>query len=165
VCNIEQIFLGNDCKVQTMESGRVIAAQEGCPSRGGGNVMGYQDHIRVAVVDNHPLFRAGLVMTVNDTPEFKVVAQGMCSSDAVHIAQDHLPDIIVLDLNMPVSGIQAAREISELCPSVKIVVLTSEEGAGLATAARNAGAHRCVQKGMSATELLSILRSVHLDAP
>jgi two-component system, NarL family, nitrate/nitrite response regulator NarL len=118
--------------------------------------------IRVAVVDNHPLFRDGVVATVNDTAEFEVVAQGECGSDAVQIAQHHLPDIILLDANMPVSGIEAAREISIRCPSVKTVVLTSLEGH--VTAAREAGARSCLMKGVSAAELLGALRSVHLGA-
>jgi len=121
------------------------------------------ERIRVAVVDNHPLFRDGVVATVNDTTEFEVVAQGQCGSDAVQIAQHHLPDIILLDANMPVSGIEAAREISKRCPSVKMIVLTSLEGH--VTAAHEAGARSCLMKGVSATELLGTLRSVHFGAP
>jgi DNA-binding NarL/FixJ family response regulator len=120
--------------------------------------------IRIAVVDNHPLFRDGVVATVNDTTEFEVVAQGECGSDAVHIAQHHLPDIILLDANMPVSGLEAAREISKRCPSVKTIMLTSLEGTEYVTAAREAGACFCLLKGVSATELLGTLRSVHFEA-
>jgi two-component system nitrate/nitrite response regulator NarL len=122
------------------------------------------ERIRVAVVDNHPLFRDGVVTTVNDTTEFEVVAQGECGSDAVHIAQQLLPDIILLDANMPVSGIEAAREISKRCPSVKTIMLTSLEGTEHVTAAREAGARFCLTKGISAHELLGTLRFVHFEA-
>jgi hypothetical protein len=62
------------------------------------------ERIRVAVVDNHTLFRDGVVTTVNDTTDFEVVAEGQSGSDAVRIARDHHPDIMLLDANMPVSA-------------------------------------------------------------
>ena len=120
--------------------------------------------IRVAVVDDHPLFRDGVVATVNAVPEFQVVAQGECGGDAVRIARQHQPDIILLDVNMPQSGIDAAREISTITPSVKTVMLTGCEEAEHAAAARDAGARRFITKGVSSSELMTTLRAVYLGA-
>src|SRR5215470_10238516 len=120
--------------------------------------------IRVAVVDDHPLFRDGVVSTVNAAaPEFQVVAQGECGSDAVRIARHQRPDIILLDVNMPENGLDAAREISVISPSVKTVILTACEGAECMAAAIAAGARSYITKGMSGAELVTTLRSVFLD--
>ena len=120
--------------------------------------------IRVAVVDNHAPYRNGVVSTVNDTIEFEVVAEGECGADAVRIARDYLPDIMLLDENMHVSGIKAAREISRICPSVKTILLTSDAETDQVTAARDAGACICLTKGISGAELLAALRCVHFKA-
>jgi two-component system nitrate/nitrite response regulator NarL len=118
--------------------------------------------IRVAVVDDHPLFRDGVVATVNGAPEFEVIAQGESGSDAVRIARHQRPDIMLLDVNMPESGIDAAREISAITPSVKTVMLTGCEG--VEAAARAAGARTFITKGVSGTELVTTLRAVFLEA-
>ena len=119
--------------------------------------------IRVAVVDNHAPYRNGVVTTVNDTLEFEVVAEGECGTDAVRIARDYLPDIMLLDENMPVNGVKAACEISRIYPSVKTILLTSYAEAEHVTAAREAGARICLTKGISGAELLATLRCVHFD--
>ena len=117
--------------------------------------------IRVAVVDDHPLFRDGVVATVNGAPEFEVVAQGENGSDAVRIALHECPDIMLLDVCMPGNGIDAAREISAITPSVKTVVLTACEG--IEAAAREAGARKSIAKGVSGAELVTTLRAVFLE--
>src|SRR5215468_8375189 len=116
--------------------------------------------IRVAVVDDHAPYRHGVVATVNDAVEFEVIAEGECGTDAVRIARDYHPDIMLLDENMPLSGINAAREISRTCPSVKTILLTSYAESEHVTAAREAGACVCLTKGISAAELLATLRCV-----
>jgi DNA-binding NarL/FixJ family response regulator len=118
--------------------------------------------IRVAVVDDHPLFRDGVVATVNAVPDFQVVAQGESGGDAVRIARQHRPDIMLLDVNMLDSGIDAAREISAMTPSVKTVILTGCEG--IERAAREAGARTSITKGVSSAELVTTLRAVYFGA-
>ena len=119
-------------------------------------------HIRVAVVDNHPLFRDAVVAVVDASPEFEVIAQGACGSDAVRIARHECPDILLMDVNMPQSGIEAAREITAIRPSVKTVMLTSCDGPEYGAAARVAGACKSIVKGLSAAELMATLRAVYL---
>ena len=95
---------------------------------------------RVAVVDNHPLFRDAVVAVVDASPEFKVIAQGECGSDAISIARHQCPDILLMDVNMLDSGIDAAREITAIRPSVKTVMLTSCDGPEYGAAVHAAGA-------------------------
>jgi|SRR6516162_3518074 DNA-binding NarL/FixJ family response regulator len=119
------------------------------------------DPIRVAVVDNHRLFRDGVITTLNETADFKVIAAGERGSHAVRIAQDYVPEIMLLDLNMPEGGIEAAREISALCPYVKTIVLTSCEGGEHFSEISEAGVRVYIMKGVSATSLVETLRRVH----
>lgn len=117
--------------------------------------------IRVAVIDDHPLFRGGVVATVNGAPEFKVVAEGENGGDAVRIARHQCPDIMLLDICMPGNGIDAAREISVISPSVRTVMLTVCDG--VEAAARAAGARKFITKGVSGTELVMTLLAVFLE--
>ena len=119
-------------------------------------------HIRVAVVDNHLLFRDAVVAVVEASPEFEVIAQGECGSDAVSIARHECPDILLMDVNMSDCGIDAAREITAIRPSVKTVMLTSCDGPEHRAAARAAGACKSIIKGLSAAELMATLRTVYL---
>ncbi len=117
--------------------------------------------IRVAVVDDHPLFRDGVVATVSAAPEFEVIAEGRSGSDAVRIAKHQCPDIILLDVSMPENGIDAAREIFATNPAVKIVTLSACEE--IEDIARAAGARKSVNKGVSGPELLLILLGVFFE--
>ena len=83
--------------------------------------------IRVAVVDDHPMLREGVVRTLLDEGDIEVVSEGGTAADAIEIAQKFLPDIMLLDMNMPGSGLVAIERISELCPAVKLIVLTVQE--------------------------------------
>ena len=72
--------------------------------------------IRVALFDDHPLMREGVVHTLNSAGDFEVIAEGATRNDAMQVAQDDLPDIMLLDISMPGGGIEAAQDISNICP-------------------------------------------------
>lgn len=74
------------------------------------------DRIRVAVVDDHPIFREGVAFTIRSSQAFEIVAEGASADDAIRIAKEMLPDVILLDVSMPGGGIEAARVISTACP-------------------------------------------------
>ncbi len=116
--------------------------------------------LQVAVIDDHPLFREGVVATLAAQPNVEVVAQGASADDAVRIASERLPDIMLLDVSMPGGGLAAAREIAIVAPVVKVVVLTVSEDEEDVTAALRAGARAYVLKGIAARELVGILRAV-----
>lgn len=116
--------------------------------------------IRIAVVDDHPIMRAGVVRTLNDEPDFDVVGEGGSADEAVALAQQLMPDMMLLDMNMPGSGTRAVERIGLLCPAVKVVMLTVQEDYESVTTALKLGAHGYVLKGVGASELVNILRDV-----
>jgi two-component system nitrate/nitrite response regulator NarL len=118
------------------------------------------DRIRVAVIDDHPLFREGVAHTIRSSKVLEVVAEGACADDAVRIAEDELPDIVLLDVSMPGGGIEAARAISRVCPIVKTIMLTVSESEEHVAQALEAGAHGYVLKGTSGPELINTMRAV-----
>ena len=116
--------------------------------------------LHIAIVDDHPLFREGVVHTLGAQPDVEIVGEGESAEDAVRIAGERLPDIILLDVSMPGGGLNAVREIASAFPVVKIVMLTVSEEEEDVTAALRAGARAYVLKGVAARELVRILRAV-----
>jgi DNA-binding NarL/FixJ family response regulator len=118
------------------------------------------DLLQIAIVDDHPLFREGVAFILDQQPDLEVVAQGASAADAVAIASQRLPDLMLLDVSMPGGGLNAVREIATAYPVVKVVMLTVSENEDDVTAALRAGARAYVLKGVAARELVGILRSV-----
>lgn len=118
------------------------------------------ESLRIAVVDDHPLYREGVVSTINACPDMTVVAQGENALEALMISKSELPDIILLDIQMPGGGLSAAGEIADACPVTKIVILTVSEDEDDVLEAFRVGAKAYVLKGVSAEGLIDILRSV-----
>ena len=118
------------------------------------------DKLHVVIADDHTLFRDGLATILEAEGDIKVVGQGGTAQEAVTLARELLPEIILLDIDMPGGGLEAARSIANDCPVTKIVMLTaSEEDDHLITALR-VGARAFILKGVAARELIRILRSV-----
>lgn len=118
------------------------------------------DKIHVVVVDDHPLFREGVATILGAEPDIEVVGQGTTAEEAVRLASELLPDIILLDLDLPGSGLNAARIIADTCPVTKIVILTVSEADDHLVAALKVGARAYILKGVAGRELVRILRSV-----
>lgn len=118
------------------------------------------DPIRVAVIDDHPLFREGVAHTIQRSGTLQVIGEGATADDAVRIAKAELPDIVLLDVNMPGGGVEAARAISNVCPVVKIIMLTVSESEEHVHQAMEAGVRGYVLKGTSGLELINTLRAV-----
>ena len=117
--------------------------------------------IRVVLVDDHPLFRDGVCSTLQSDPAFEVVGQGASAEEALRLCQELLPDVIVLDIDMPGSGLKAVPAIAAACPATKIVMLTVSEHEDDVLHALKSGAHGYILKGITARELRSILRAVY----
>ena len=118
------------------------------------------DRIRVAVIDDHPLFREGVAHTIRSSQILEVVAEGASADDAIRIVNDELPDIVLLDVSMPGGGIEAARTISRVCPVVKTIMLTVSESEEHVAQALAAGARGYILKGTSGPELINTMRAV-----
>lgn len=117
--------------------------------------------VRVLVVDDHPLFREGVAHSLTGEPDVALVGQAASGEEALRLARDLLPDVLLLDITMPgKGGIAAAVEIATACPAVKIVMLTVSEDEDDLLAAFKAGARGYVLKGVSARELANVVRAV-----
>lgn len=118
------------------------------------------EQISLAVVDDHPLFREGVIRSLTEMDEFKIVGEGSNRDDALRIAAEHRPDILLLDISMPGGGLEAVPLILEKVPAQKIVMLTvSEAGDDVMTALRT-GAKGYVLKGVGTRALADIIRTV-----
>lgn len=113
--------------------------------------------ISLVLADDHPIFRDGLVNSIEETGEFVVVGVGGSADDAVALSEKHRPDIALLDLSMPGNGIEAAKRINQAGSAANIAMLTVSEDDADVTAALQAGAIGYVLKGVSAAELRGIL--------
>lgn len=118
------------------------------------------DPIEVLVVDDHPLFRQGVVHSLGLDPGFKVVGETASGEEALALAQTLLPNAVLLDISMPGwNGITTAEKIAIACPATAIVMLTMSEDKDKLLAALKAGARGYVLKGVSARELAEVLRA------
>ena len=116
--------------------------------------------IRLAVIDDHPLFREGVTRSLVEVGGFEVVGEGSTTEDAVRLARQTSPDIVLLDISMPGGGLNAIAPILSHRPSQKIVLLTVSEGSEDLAAALNSGAQGYVLKGVGSRTLAEILKSV-----
>jgi RNA polymerase sigma factor (sigma-70 family) len=118
------------------------------------------DKIHVVIADDHTLFREGLAGIIAGAEDFQVVGQAGTREEAVQLARDLLPDIILVDIDMPGGGLEAARVVAEECPVTRIVILTSSEEDDHLIQALKIGARAYILKGVAARELIRILRAV-----
>ena len=116
--------------------------------------------INLVIVDDHPLFREGVIAILGAEADMEIVGQGVTAQDALQLMHDLLPDIIILDVNIPGSGLNAARMISTQFPVVKIIMLTGSADEDDVLAALKAGVEAYVLKGVAARELIGIIHTV-----
>jgi DNA-binding NarL/FixJ family response regulator len=119
--------------------------------------------IRLLIVDDHPAFRAGLRLLLEslDDVDITVVGEAENGEQALDIAIELTPDVIVMDLQMPgLGGIETTRRVVSSIPSVRILVLTMFEDESSVFAALRAGAHGYVLKGAGQEQLARAIQAV-----
>ena len=118
--------------------------------------------IRLLIADDHPVFRDGLASLLGTQPDVTVVATAADGVEAVALAAEHHPDVVVMDLQMPeMNGIDATRRITETQPDVRVLVFTMGEEDGTVLAAMRAGARGYLVKGASQDEVGRAISTVH----
>ena len=118
--------------------------------------------IRILAADDHPLLRDGIAAVIETQTDMRLVAEATNGREAIERFRQHIPDITLMDLQMPgISGIQAIASIRNEFPQARIVVLTTYEGDVQALQAFKAGASGYVLKSMVRKELLETIRTVH----
>jgi NarL family two-component system response regulator LiaR len=121
--------------------------------------MATQEPIRVLVVDDHTLVREALASLVNSLKGVQLVATAVNGAEAIQLCAQFRPDVVLMDLIMPVmNGIIATEIIRRDFPQTQVIILTSFIHDIHIQAARNAGAAGCLSKGISIQELAQAIR-------
>jgi two-component system response regulator NreC len=118
--------------------------------------------IRVMIVDDHAILRAGLRMLVNAQADMEVVSEAPDGEKAIQGAQESKPEVILLDLTMPrVSGMKALQEIVRNCRETRVLILTMHDDPAYLRSALAAGASGYLLKRAVDAELIAAIRAVH----
>ena len=117
--------------------------------------------IRIVIAEDQALVRRGAMMLLSMEPDMEVVGQARNGAEAVELAHLLLPDIVLMDLHMPVkSGVAATREITQAHPDTQILVLTTLDDEETVFEAVRAGAQAYLLKDASEEELLETIRAL-----
>lgn len=120
------------------------------------------DLIRILLVDDHAVVRAGLGRFLTVQRDMELVGEAADGAEAVRMVGQQRPDVVLMDLVMPgVDGISATREIRQKFPQVQVIALTSFAEQNMVQGALRAGAISYLQKNVSAAELAAAIRSAH----
>jgi len=120
-----------------------------------------QDVIKILVVDDHPLFRKGIIHMLQIQPDMKVVGEANDGLEALTLAKELMPDLILMDVQMPnCDGLEATRLIMQEIPYVKIVMLTFSDDDRSLFEAIKSGARGYLLKNLEPDDLARMLRGV-----
>jgi DNA-binding NarL/FixJ family response regulator len=116
--------------------------------------------IRIVVVDDHNMFRAGVIELLQSVSDFEIVAEGASGIEAITIALDVKPDIIILDVEMPGPGAKSTiHKVLEVSPTTKIIILTMHDDPDLVRELFEAGAAGYLLKSAGRTELIAAINT------
>jgi len=118
--------------------------------------------IRILVVDDHTILRAGLRMFINAQADMIVVEEATNGHEALQKAQEVKPDVVLLDITMPgISGIKAIEKILQVCTQTRILVLTMHDDLAYLRSVMAAGGSGYIVKMSADSELLTAIRTVY----
>lgn len=121
--------------------------------------MAERKSIQLMLVDDHEMVRRGLAIFFQTLDDFEVIAEATDGESAVALASELHPDVVLMDINMPVmNGITTTRLIREKCPNTKVVVLTSSDDVTSLREVIRAGAFDYLLKSSSTHKLAETLR-------
>ena len=115
----------------------------------------------ILIVEDDPMMQLGLKHILNQQPHLTVVAQAVNGNEAVSVALQHQPDIVLMDIDLPgIDGIAAAQQIKAALPNTRILMLTHHSNPTQVMAALSSGAHGYCVKGTNAEQLLLAIATV-----
>jgi len=116
--------------------------------------------ITVLVVDDHPLFRNGVVETLADEVDIEIIGEATNAADAIALAKAKRPDVVLLDIGIPGGGFEVARNLTTTMPDTMIVILSASDHQNDVTKALKLGARAYVLKGVGGPELVNVVHGV-----
>jgi len=124
-------------------------------------MKGNGDVVRIMIVEDHPLFGTGLKRVLELEEDFRIIAEAKSGAEAVKMAEELRPDVIIMDINLPeMNGLQATREITSRMDNVAVIVVTAYHDDEQLFHALRAGAMAYYPKDVTATELIPAIRQV-----
>lgn len=115
----------------------------------------------VLLVDDHPFVREGIRSFLSDLPDFEVVAEASSGAEALRMAEQHEPDFILLDINMPgTNGLEAVGQLRKSTPASKILILTVHNSREYVLHVAKSGAHGYILKEAPPEELLEAMQAI-----
>jgi len=122
--------------------------------------------IRVILADDHPVVRDGLAAIVNQQPDMEVVAEAGDGEQAMTLYEQHLPDVMVLDLRMPkCDGVTVVQNVMEKYPKARLLIMTTYDGDEDIFRSLSQGAKGYILKDAPRQEILTAIRAVSVDRP
>jgi DNA-binding NarL/FixJ family response regulator len=117
--------------------------------------------IRILLADDHSVMRTGLRLVLERQPDFEVVAEAADGREAVALAEQHHPEVVVMDVTMPsLNGIEAARQICSTLPGMSVVMLSMHSDEAYVLRALKAGARGYLLKEAAESDLIAAIRAV-----
>src|SRR5690554_4582847 len=112
-------------------------------------MMNREKRIKIVLVDDHQLFREGVKRILAMEPSFEVVAEGSDGESVVELVRETMPDVVLMDINMPnVNGVEATRKLVETFPDVKVLILSIHDDETYVTHVLKTGASGYLLKEM-----------------
>jgi DNA-binding NarL/FixJ family response regulator len=125
-----------------------------------------EDRVRVMVVDDHPVWRDGVRADLEASGRVEVVAEAADGGDAIEVAREAMPELVLMDLNLPtVPGVEAIRRIVEESPHVRVLVLSASGEEADVLEAVKVGASGYLLKSSTAAELVDAVVRVRAGEP
>ena len=116
---------------------------------------------KIIIVDDHQLFREGVKRILDFEDTFEVVAEGDDGSDVVGLYRDHLPDVVLMDINMPgKNGVEATADLMNEFPEARVIMLSIHDDETYVTHALKSGALGYMLKEMDADEIVEAIKVV-----
>ena len=136
------------------------------PSMNSNSQVAGQQLVRLVIADDHALVREGLVLLLKRVPGIRVVAEAGDGDQAIALAHEHQPDVVLMDVHMPVlDGLKATERLARELPAVRVIGLSMYEDDEIGPAMHRVGAVGYLSKDCSASELAAAIRRVATNAP